>query len=228
MKLTHPVVTLVLRAPCFCFISSALIRLLHSAVFIDSQLHHFRRYNGSRREYPIPSVPVLGESGLQRPRGSSGGTASRFHRLIQQVHQLVSATRSGGLFARLGRSAKAPRTPEGSMTALPPVISRPFARDPLRAARPYHRQHHSHRLSVHTGTVFPPPAQSACWQQSRHRNPSRGVEKKCTKRMVPPLPPYQPSEPSEKGSLATPRLRKERRRIPQASRKAQLQVLVNV
>ena len=186
----------------------------------------FCRYNGSRREYPISSVPVLGESGLQRPRGSSGGTASRFHGLIQRVHQLVSATRSGGLLARLGRPASAPRTSEGSTTALPPVISRPLARDPLRAAGSYHRQHLSHRLSIHAGTIFPPSAKPARRQQSRHRYPGRGVEKKCTERTVPPLPPYQPSEPSEKGSLAPPRLRKERRRIPQASRKAQLQVLV--
>ena len=187
----------------------------------------FRRYNGCRREYPFPSVPDLGESGLRRPRGSSGGTASRFHGLIQRVHQLVSATCSGGLLARLGRSASAPRTPEGSTTALPPVISRPFTRDPFRAAGSYHRQHLSHRLSIHAGTVFPPSAQLARRQQSRHRNPSRGVEKKCTERMVPPLPSYQPSEPTKKGSLAPPRLRKERRRIPEASRKAQLQVLVN-
>ena len=187
----------------------------------------FRRYNGSRREYPIPSVPVLGESGLRRPRGSSGGTASRFCGLIQRVHQLVSATCSGGILARLGHSATAPRTPEGSMTALPPVISRPFARDPFRAARPYHRQHLSHQLSVHAGTIFPPPAKSACWQQSRHRHQSRGVEKKCTKSTVPPLPPHQPSEPTDRDLLAPPRLRKERRRLPQASRKAQLQILVN-
>ena len=187
----------------------------------------FRRYNGSRREYPLSSVPVLGESGLWRPRGSSGGTASHFHGLIQRVHQLVSATRSGGIFARLGRSVTAPRTPEGSTTALPPVISRPFARDPLQAAGPHHRQHHSHRLSVHAGTVFPPSAKPARRQPSRHRDQSRGVEKKCTERTVPPLPPYQPSEPTEKGSLAPSRLRKERRRIPEASRKAQLQVLVN-
>ena len=185
----------------------------------------FRRYNGSRREYPLPSVPDLGESGLRRPRGSSGGTASRFSGLIQRVHQLVSATRSRGLFARLGRRTKAPTSPEGSTTALPPVISRPVARDPFRAAGPYHRHHLSHRLSVHAGTVFPPPAQSACRQQSRHRNSSRGVEKKRTKRTVPPLPPHQPSEPAEKGSLAPPRFRKERRRIPEASRKAQLQIL---
>ena len=187
----------------------------------------FRRYNGCRWEYPIPSVSVLGESGLWRPRGSSGGTASRFHGLIQRVHQFISATRSGGIFARLGRSAAAPRTPEGSMTALPPVISRPFARDPLRAAGSYHRQHLSHQLSVHAGPVFPPSAKLACQQQSRHCNTSRGVEKKCTKRTVPPLPAHQPSEPTKKGSLAPPRLRKERRRIPKASRKAQLQVLVN-
>ena len=186
-----------------------------------------RRYNGSQQEYPISSVPVPGESGLRRPRGSSGGTASRFHGLIQRVHQLVSATRSGGILARLGRSATAPRTPEGSTTALPPIISCPFARDSLRAARSYHRQHLSHRLSVHAGTVFPPPAQSARRQQSRHRDQSRGVEKKCTKRTVPSLPPHQPSRSGEKDLLAPPRLRKERRRIPEASRKAQLQVLVN-
>ena len=85
----------------------------------------FRRYNGSQREYPIPSVPVLRESGLRRPRGSSGGTASWFRRLIQQVHQVVSATRSGGILARLGHSTTAPRTPEGSMTALPPSSHAP-------------------------------------------------------------------------------------------------------
>ena len=187
----------------------------------------FRRYNGCWREYPIPSVPVLGESGLRRPRGSSGGTASCFHGLIQRVHQFVSATCSGGIFARLGCLAAVPRTPEGSTTALPPVISCPFARDPLRAAGPHHRQHLSHWLSIHAGTVFPPPAKPAHRQQSRRCNPSRGVEKKCTERTVPPLPPHQPSEPSEKVSLAPPRLRKERRRIPEAPRKAQLQVLVN-
>ena len=187
----------------------------------------FRRYNGSRWEYPIPSVPILGESGLRRPRGSSGGTASHFHGLIQRVHQLVSATCSGGILARLGCSATAPRTPEGSTTALPPVISRPFTRDPLRAAGSYHRQHHSHWLSVHAGTVFPPPAQPARRQQSRHRNLSRGVEKKCTERTVPPLPPYQPGGTAEKVLLVPPQLRKEQRRIPEASRKAQLQVLVN-
>ena len=186
-----------------------------------------RRYNGSRREYPIPSVPVLGESGLRRPRGSSGGTASHFCGLFQQVHQFVSATRSGGIFARLGRSATAPRTPEGRTTALPPVISCPFARDPLRAARSYHQQHISHRLSVHAGTVFPPSAEPARRQQSRHRNPGRGVEKKCTKRMVPSLSPHQPSRSPEKDLLVPPRLRKEQRRIPEASRKAQLQILVN-
>ena len=188
----------------------------------------FCRYNGCWREYPIPSVPVLGESGLRRPRGSSGGTASRFHGLIQRVHQLVSATCSGGILARLGCPAPAPRTSEGSTTALPPVISCPFARDPLRAAGSYHRQHHSHRLSIHAGSVFPPSAKQARRQQSQHRNPSRGVEKKCTERTVPPLPPHQPSEPTKKGSLALPQLRKEQRRIPEASRKAQLQVLVNV
>ena len=189
----------------------------------------FRRYNGSRQEYPIPSVPDLGESDLRRSRGSSGGTASRFHGLIQRVHQLVSATRSGGLFARLGRSVTAPRTSEGSTTALPPVISRPFTQDSLRAAGSYHRQHLGHRLSVHASTVFPPPAQSARRQQSRHRNPSRGVEKKCTKRTVPPLPPHQSGrqETSQLALLATPRLRKEQRRIPETPRKAQLQILVN-
>ena len=187
----------------------------------------FRRYNGSRREYPIPSVPDLGESGLRRPRGSSRGTASRFRGLIQQVHQLVSATCSGGLLTRLGRSVTAPRTPEGSTTALSPVISHPFARDPLRAAGPHHRQHLSHRLSIHTGTDFPPSAKPARWQQSRHCDPSRGVEKKRTQRMVPPLPPYQPGRLTEKGLLVPPRLRKERRNLPEASRKAQLQVLVN-
>ena len=188
----------------------------------------FRRYNGSRREYPFPSVPDLGESGLQRPRGSSGGTASRFRGLIQRVHQLVSATRSRGLLARLGRSVAAPRTPEGSTTPLPPVISRPFARDPFRAAGSHHWQYLSHRLSIHTGPVFPPSAEPACRQQSRHRNQSRGVEKKCTKRTVPPLPPHQPGrqETSQFALLEAPRLRKERRRIPAASRKAQLQVLV--
>ena len=171
----------------------------------------FHQYNGSRREYPIPSVPVLGESGLRQPRGSSGGTASRFCGLIQRVHQLVSATCSGGLLARLGRSATAPRTSEGSTTALPPVISRPFTQDSLRAAGSYHRQHLSDRLSVHASTVFPPSAKLARWQQSRHRDQSRGVEKKCTKRTVPPLPPHQPGqqETSELGSLAPPRLRKE-------------------
>ena len=187
----------------------------------------FRRYNGSRREYPIPSVPVLGKSGLQRPRGSSGGTASRFHGLIQRVHQLVSATRSGGLLTRLGCSTAAPRTPEGSTTALPPVISCPVAPDPFRAAGSYHRQHLSHRLSIHTGTVFPPPAKPARRQQSQHRNSSRGVEKGSTKRMVPSLPPHQPGqqETSQLALLAAPQLRKERRRIPETSGKAQLQVL---
>ena len=187
----------------------------------------FRRYNGSRREYPFPSVSDLGESGLRRPRGSSGGTASRFRGLIQRVHQLLSATRSGGLLARLGCSATAPRTSEGSSSALSPVISRPFARDPLRATGTHHRQHLNLRLSIHAGTIFPAPAKSARRQPSRHHNQSRGVEKKRTERTVPPLPPHQPSEPTEKGSLAPPRLRKERRRIPKASRKAQLQVLVN-
>ena len=182
----------------------------------------FRRYNGSRQEYPIPSLPVLGESGLWRPRGSSGGTASQFHGLIQRVHQFVSATRSRGIFARLGHSTAAPRTSEDSTTALPPVISRPFAQDPLRAAGPHHRQHICPQLSIHASTVFPPPAKPARRQQSRHHNPSRGVEKKCTKGMVPPLLPHQPSEPTKKGSLAPLRLRKERRRIPEASRKAQL------
>ena len=182
---------------------------------------------GACATYPIPSVPVLGESGLRRPRGSSGGTASCFRRLIQRVHQLVSATRSGGLLARLGCSATAPRTPEGSTTALPPVISHPFARDPLRAAGSHHRQHLSHQLSVHAGTVFPPPAKLACQQQSQHRYLSRGVEKKHTERTVPPLLPHQPSEPANRDLLATPRLRKERRRLPEASRKVQLQVLVN-
>ena len=85
----------------------------------------FRRYHGCRREYPIPSVPILGESGLWRPRGSSRGTASQFHGLIQRVHQLISATRSGGLLARLGRSTAVPRTSEGSTTALPPSSRAP-------------------------------------------------------------------------------------------------------
>ena len=189
----------------------------------------FRRYNGIQREYPIPSVPVLGESGLRRPRGSSGGTASRFRGLIQRVHQLVSASRSGGILTRLGCSATAPRTSEGSPTALPPVILRPFARDPLRAAGPYHRQHLSHWLSIHAGTVFPPPAKPARRQQSRHRYQSRGVEKECTKRTVPSLLPHQPGrqETSQLALLAAPRLRKERRRIPETSRKEELQILVN-
>ena len=187
----------------------------------------FRRYNGSQRKYPIPSVPVLRESGLRRPRGSSRGTASQFHRLIQRVHQLISATRSGGLFARLGRTVATSRAPEGSTTALPPVISRPIAQDPLRAARPYHRQHHSNQLSIYAGSVFPPPAKPARRQQSRHHNQSRGVEKECTERTVPPLSPHQPSRLGKKDLLAPPRLRKERRRIPEAPRKAQLQVLVN-
>ena len=132
----------------------------------------FRRYNGSRREYPFPSVPILGESGLRQPRGSSGGTASRFRRLIQQVHQLLSASRSGGLSARLGRTVAASRASEGSPSALPPIISRLFTRDSLRAAGPHHRQHLSHRLSIHAGTLFPPSAQLARRQQSRHRNTS--------------------------------------------------------
>ena len=182
----------------------------------------FRRYHGRRREYPIPSVSDLGESGLRQPRGSSGGTASQFHGLIQRVHQFVSATRSGGILARLGRSAAVPRASEGSMTALPPVISRPFARDPLRAARPHHRQHLSHRLSIHAGTVLPTPAKPARQQQSRHRNPSRGVEKKRTKRTVPSLLPHQSGEQADRDLLATPQLRKERRHILAASRKAQL------
>ena len=202
------------------------MRLLITSTQPSVEPFIFRRYNRSRREYPFPSVPDLGESGLRRPRGSSGGTASRFSRLIQRVHQLVSATRSRGIFARLGRRAKAPRSSEGSTTALPPVISRPFARNPLRAAGPHHWQHLSHRLSIHAGTVFPPSAKSARRQQSRHRNQSRGVEKECTKGTVPSLPPHQPSRSDEKDLLAPPRLRKERRRIPQASRKAQLQVLV--
>ena len=164
----------------------------------------FCRYNGCRREYPVPSVPVLRESGPQRPRGSSRGTASRFRGLFQRVHQFVSATHSGGILARLGRSVATPRTSESSTTALPPIISCPFTQDPLRAAGPYHWQHLSHQLSIHTGTIFPPPAESARRQQSRHRNPSRGVEKKCTERTVPPLLPHQPSELTKKGSLVPP------------------------
>ena len=187
----------------------------------------FCRYNGCWREYPIPSVPVLGESGLWRPRGSSGGTASRFHGLIQRVHQLVSASRSGGLLTRLGCAVSPPRASEGSTTALPPIISRPFTRDPFRAAGPHHQQHYSHRLSIHAGAVFPPSAKPACRQPSQHCKPSRGVEKKCTERTVPPLPPHQPSGPTKKDPLVPPRLRKERRRIPKASGKAQLQILVN-
>ena len=51
------------------------------------------------------------------------------------------------------------------------------------------------------------------------------MEKEHTKRTVPPLLPHQPSGPAEKDPLVAPRLRKEHRRISEATREENLQIL---
>ena len=161
-----------------------------------------RRYNGSR--HPISAVPDLRELSQQRPRSSSGGTASHFiKRLIQQVHQLLPVASCPGL----------PQSPWGpaplsapSGTPLTPYISRPFARHHTQAAGPYHRHHHRYWLSIHASTLFPPASSKLAHRQpGRCSSQGRRLETRRTNRTVPPSQAREPGGARKKTPLGTRR-----------------------
>ena len=119
------------------------------------------------QEYPQPSVPNLRELSQWRPRSSSGGSASHFiHRLVNRVHSFLTALSSTSVPRHSHGQTPVSHTRGTQIPLVPSIISHPITPDHLGASGPHHQVHLSHQLSIHTGTVFPPPAQSAHWQQS--------------------------------------------------------------